>query len=66
MNFLSASFSGSDSNGVAVSGTEDVTLSAGTTLVVGGADKVLVDGDSETGSHGNELRFSASNALKTA
>jgi hypothetical protein len=43
-----------------VSGTEDVTLSAGSTAVNDGQDSVLLDGDSETGNYGNQLQAIAS------
>ena len=39
-----------------VSGTEDVTLSAGDTAVNGSQSSVLLDGDSETGTYGNQLQ----------
>ncbi|AOY59394.1 hypothetical protein [Desulfococcus multivorans] len=42
-----------------VSGTEDVTLSAGDTAVNGSQSSVLLDGDSETGSYGNQLQVVA-------
>jgi hypothetical protein len=42
-----------------VSGTEDVTLSAGDTAVNGSQSSVLLDGDSETGSYGNQLQVIA-------
>jgi hypothetical protein len=42
-----------------VSGTEDVTLSAGDTSVNGAQSSVLLDGDSETGTYGNQLQVVA-------
>ena len=58
------SFSGSTGN-TAVSGSETVTLEAGSTLLQKGASKVLVDGDSKTGTYGNKLQVSSSEKLKS-
>jgi hypothetical protein len=43
-----------------VSGTEDVTLTAGSTEVNKGQNSVLLDGDSKTGNYGNQLQVIAS------
>ena len=52
--------------GTPVSGTEDVTLSAGDTPVNGSQSSVLLDGDSETGTYGNQLQVVApGNPAKT-
>jgi len=49
-----------------VSGSEDVTLSAGSTAVNDGQNSVLLDGDSETGTYGNQLQTIASaNPIKS-
>jgi hypothetical protein len=59
-------FTGVDSTPAPVSGTEDVTLSAGSTSVNDGQDSVLLDGDSESGNYGNQLQVIASaNPAKT-
>ncbi len=44
---------------VAVSGTEDVTLSTSRTSVNNGQNSVLLDGDSKTGNYGNQLQVAA-------
>lgn len=49
-----------------VSGTSKVTLVAKTTKLQKGLSNVIVDGDSEKDSYGNELKASASGKLKTA
>lgn len=50
---------------VPVSGSETVTLRAGTTAVNGMQNSVLLDGDSEEGSYGNKLRVQASSMIST-
>ena len=52
-------FTGVDSVPAPVSGTEDVTLSASDTPVNGSQSSVLLDGDSETGTYGNQLQVVA-------
>lgn len=64
------SFSGANQAGEAKTGSETVTLTAGTTLLKKGESSVLVDGDSKTGgdsppSFDNKLSVSASGPLKT-
>jgi hypothetical protein len=49
-------FTGAAPNGNPVSGSEDVTLSAGSTEVNKGQNSVLVDGDSKRGNYGNQLQ----------
>jgi uncharacterized Zn-binding protein involved in type VI secretion len=50
-----------------VSGTEDVTLQASSTSVNDGQSSVLLDGDSETGSYGNQLQVIAPmNPIRTS
>jgi hypothetical protein len=46
--------------------TADVKLSAKTTVLQSGSDKVLVDGDEEEDSYKNKLSVSAKGVLKTA
>jgi hypothetical protein len=64
------SFSGANSSGATVTGTEKVTLTAKTTLLKKGEHNVLVDGDSKTGgdtppSFDNKLSVSAGGTLKS-
>jgi hypothetical protein len=67
------SFSGTDSNGAAVSGSEDVVLSAaaaGTTKLQKSANQVLRDGDSSDSTsgkslYGNVVKISSSGKLKS-
>lgn len=49
---------------VAVSGTSSVTLEADGTVLMGGSTMVLVDGDSNEDSYGNEISISASGILQ--
>lgn len=50
-----------------VSGTEDVTLQAGSTSVNDSQSSVLLDGDSETGNYGNQLQVVApANPISTS
>ena len=51
-----------------ITGTETVTLEAQSTKLQGGLSKVLVDGDSATGTgnFGNKLQINASHKLATA
>lgn len=49
-----------------VATTKKLTLVAKTTLLQKGRSNVIVDGDTETDSWGNELKASASGPLKTA
>lgn len=59
------SFSGTNSSGATVTGTEDVTLAAGATKLQGSENGVLLDGDSQSGStYGNELSVSAAGKLR--
>ena len=58
-------FTGTDPNGVVVTGTEDVALEAGSTKLTAGGLSVLVDGDQEQGQHQNKLAVVAVNKLKT-
>jgi hypothetical protein len=51
---------------IPVSGSETVSLRAGTTTVNASQNSVLLDGDAETGSYGNELRVAATNPASTA
>ena len=64
------SFSGANSSGTTVTGTEKVTLTATTKLLMKGEHSVLVDGDSKTGgdtppSFDNKLSVSAAGSWKT-
>ena len=58
-------FSGASSSGATITGSETVTLSAGSTKLQGASSSVLVDGDSETGSYGNELKVQTGAKLKS-
>jgi hypothetical protein len=60
------SFSGASSSGATITGTETVTLSASATKLQGGSSNLLVDGDSEVGSYGNELLVQTGAKLQTA
>jgi hypothetical protein len=61
------SYSGADnSSGATVTASSSVTLSAKSTVVQNGANKALVDGDSETDAYGNKLSVSAAGVLQTA
>ncbi len=65
------SFSGANSSGATVTGTEKVTLTATTKLLMKGEHSVLVDGDSKTGgdtppSFDNQLSVSAAGPWKTS
>jgi hypothetical protein len=53
------SFTGVDPSGSPVSGTEDVTLSASSTSVNASQSSVLLDGDSKSGTYGNQLQVVA-------
>ncbi len=64
------SFSGANSSGATVTGTEKVTLTATTKLLKKAEHSVLVDGDSKTGgdtppTFDNKLSVSASGSLHT-
>lgn len=60
------SFAGANASGTAVAGTEAVELKAKTTLLQKGGPKVIVDGDSASGStYGNKLQAASSKKLKT-
>lgn len=59
-------FSGASSSGAAVIGSETVTLTAGSTLLQKNESGVLVNGDSATGTYGNELKVQSSGPLKTS
>ena len=63
------SYSGSTTSAPSspVSGSEDITLKAGTTVLEHGSSKVLVDGQSETGktSPSNKLEVKSSQILKS-
>jgi hypothetical protein len=60
------SFTGANSSGATVTGSETVTLSAGATKLQKGAAGVIVDGDSATGTYGNKLTASGGPKLGTA
>lgn len=59
------SFSGSDSSNKAVTGSEKVKLSAGTTKLQKGANKVLKQGDQVSDINGNKLEVNTSSKLRT-
>ncbi|MEQ9498480.1 MAG: hypothetical protein RIT81_16515 [Deltaproteobacteria bacterium] len=58
-------FSGADSSGSPVAGTETVTLTASTTKWQGSLANVLVHGDSAIGSFGNKLEVRANGSATT-
>lgn len=58
-------FIGADSNGVPVVGTEKVVLMATSTKLTGGGTGVLKNGDTETGTYGNELKVVTVNVFRT-
>ena len=60
------SFTGTTSNGAPVSGSEVVTLTAGTTVLQKGQSGVLVQGNSATGTFGNKLAVQTASKLTTA
>lgn len=60
------SFTGPDSNGVTVTGSSSVTLTASATKLQGGGTNVLRDGDQATDSYGNKLSVAASGKLRSA
>ena len=60
------SFSGLSSSNATITGSETVTLSAGTTVMQNGQTGVLLDGDSATGEFGNRLIVMTANVLKSA
>ena len=62
----SFSFTGPDSNGVTVTGSSSVTLTAGSTKLQGGSSNVLRHGDQASDSYGNKLSVSSSRNLKSA
>lgn len=59
------SFSGSTPSGTAVTDSETVTLTAGTTKLMKAKHGVLVDGDAERGAKGNRLEVHAGGTLVT-
>jgi hypothetical protein len=52
-------FTGVDPSGSPVSGTEDVSLSASSSAVNASQSSVLLDGDSKSGTYGNQLQVVA-------
>ncbi|RUN74795.1 hypothetical protein EJC47_19765 [Sphingomonas sp. TF3] len=60
------SFAGSDANGVAVAGTSNLTLTAGSTKLQGGSSNVLLNGDTANDSYGNTLTVNAAGKLQSA
>jgi hypothetical protein len=60
------SFSGTTGTGAPISGSEVVTLTAGTTVLQKGQSGVLVQGNSATGTFGNTLAVQTARKLTTA
>jgi len=58
-------FTGANSSGATVTGTETVVLSAESTKLQRGASNVILDGDSATGEFGNTLAASSGAKLET-
>ena len=59
-------FSGANASGAAVTGEEEVKLTAQTTKLQGSLSKVLVTDDFANGKYGNQLKVNATNKLTTA